>query len=146
MIINHVIITFTWVHLWNGGANEIFLSGGRITYDPLMSCWEPLTIIIHRSRSTPTTEKAQSVRNLMGFAYFCLPEQEGSRGNSTWRKEVVRKTHRQVRVHRKKDVFLYKSVVIETRRHQSKSLLKIKDFYCYYYYYSCIWMATSQED
>lgn len=38
MIINHVIITLTGVHLRIGGEREIFLSGGRITYDPFMSC------------------------------------------------------------------------------------------------------------
>lgn len=38
MIINHVIITLTGVHLRiGGGEREIFLSGGRITYDPFMS-------------------------------------------------------------------------------------------------------------
>lgn len=42
MIINHVIITLTGVHLRIGGGGggrerEIFLSGGRITYDPFMS-------------------------------------------------------------------------------------------------------------
>lgn len=69
MIINHVIITLTGVHLRNRGR-EIFLSGGRITYDPFMSRWEPLKIIIHHSRGSSNNRKAPSVINLMGFAYF----------------------------------------------------------------------------
>lgn len=76
MIINHVIITLTGVHLRIGGEREIFLSGGRITYDPFMSRWEPLKIIIHHSRGSRNNWKAPSVINLMGFAYFFLPRED----------------------------------------------------------------------
>lgn len=77
MIINHAIITLTVVHLQiRKGGREIFLSGGRITYDPFMSRWEPLKIIIHHSRGSSNNWKAPSVINLMGFAYFFLPHKD----------------------------------------------------------------------
>lgn len=95
MIINGVIITFTRVHLWNGGRTRyfFFLLGGGITYDPFMSCWEPLKIIIRHSRSTRTAEKAPSVINLMGFAYFASPARKQAGENHILRHSEVWGSH-----------------------------------------------------
>lgn len=70
-----------------------FLSGGGITYDPFMSRWEPLKIIICHSRSTRTAEKAPSVINLMGFAYFASPARKQAGENHTLRHSEVWGSH-----------------------------------------------------
>lgn len=61
--------------------NEIFLSGGRITYDPFMSCWEPLKIIIHHS-STWTLKGTECYKS-DGICIFCLPSRKQAK-EITW--------------------------------------------------------------
>lgn len=73
--------------------SSFFLSGGGITYDPFMSRWEPLKIIIRHSRSTRTAEKAPSVINLMGFAYFASPARKQAGENHTLRHSEVWGSH-----------------------------------------------------
>lgn len=103
---------FNWGPSSNrGGEREIFLSGGRITYDPFMSRWEPLKIIIHHSRGSSNNWKAPSVINLMGFAYFfsfltrIRQEKSHKRGRN-----VFLKTLRSSRVHIRRGVFLHNSL------------------------------------
>ena len=75
--------------------NEIFLSGGRITYDPFMSCWEPL-----ENNNTPQQKhmnnwKAPSVINLMGFAYFAsLARSRQKKSHDIWNEKRLQNTLR----------------------------------------------------
>lgn len=57
MIINHVIIALTRVHLWNGGRMKDFCQVEEELMIPFMSCWEPLKIITHHSRKLHTQAK-----------------------------------------------------------------------------------------
>lgn len=119
---------------------EIFLSGGRITYDPFMSCWEPLKIIIHHSRSTYNWN-AQSVINLMGFAYFAFLKLQAK--EITWhilKKQVVRK-------HRQELGFTLRQTC------SSRTLLWLKmwglqgeSFFKNSFLNSSVWKTQSQED
>lgn len=76
MIINHVVITFTWVHLLKQREKEIFLSGGRITYDPFYVLLRTL-----ENNNTPQQKhtnnwKALSVVKSDGICIFCLPSKK----------------------------------------------------------------------
>lgn len=72
MIINHVIITFTPGPSLKRREDGVFLSGGRITYDPFMSRWEPLKIIIHHSSKRTNGWKGTECYKSDGICIFCL--------------------------------------------------------------------------
>lgn len=69
--------------------------------------------------------KAPSVINLMGFAYFAsLAESRQKKSHGIWKKKSGYKTHSEVRLHVKTDIFLQNTLVMKTWRFEAKDFLK----------------------